>query len=253
MIPPGGLLIDGAEIAGIAGLAAAGYAYASLAPWSKLFGKALIAPRTPLNGPREIALTFDDGPNPRCTPRLLEVLARNDIRATFFLLGKYAATQPSLVREIHSAGHLVGNHTWSHPNLSRTSFHRTREELIRTNDELQQILGAPVRYFRPPFGARRPATFRLACELGLTPVLWNIIGYDWNARSAEAITTLVTRLVERNDRRGDATNLVLHDGSHHLMDADRSCTVAAVAQLVPELIRTRRFVTLDAWDVGGRA
>lgn len=235
-----------AAIAALAGAAAGGYSYASLAPWSTIFGKALIAPPNPTPGPRQIALTFDDGPNPRMTPQLLDLLEKNQIRATFFLIGKYAVEQKELARRVHAAGHAVGDHTWSHPNLSRTSIGKTREELKRAKGEIEQIIGAPVKLFRPPFGARRPATFHIARELDLTPVLWNIIGYDWNAKSTEAISSLVTRLIARNDRRGNATNLVLHDGSHRGQGADRSFTIEAVRRLIAGSAH-RRFVTLDAW------
>lgn len=235
-----------AAAAAIAGSAAGSYTYAALAPWSTIFGNALVAPPNPAAGPRQFALTFDDGPNPRMTPQLLDLLGQNQIQATFFLIGMYAAEQKDLVRRIHAAGHTIGNHTWTHPNLSRTGKAKTRDELSQTNDELEQVIGAPVRLFRPPFGARQPATFRIARELGLTPVTWNIIGYDWNAKSSEAITSLVTRLIARNDRRGSATNLVLHDGSHRAQGADRILTINAVRELIAAN-SSRQFVALDRW------
>ncbi|MGH9600428.1 MAG: polysaccharide deacetylase family protein, partial [Terracidiphilus sp.] len=171
----------GLGAAAAVGLAAGGFAYASLWPGSRIFGRALTAPEQP----GELALTFDDGPNPRWTPRLLDVLAEHGVRATFFMLGGFAAAEPELVRQVAAAGHLVGNHSWSHPNLARSSSARIRQELLRANETLEQILGAPVRYFRPPFGARRPAVFRIARELGLQPVLWNAMTTDWSEPSAE--------------------------------------------------------------------
>src|SRR5580692_10030031 len=128
------------------GLVAGCYAYAAMAPGSQLFGLTLTAPRRP----GELALTFDDGPNPACTPRLLDILSQHDVRATFFLVGRYAYAEPALVRRIQAAGHLIGNHSWSHPNLAITPARRITEELTRTRDTLRQITGAPVRYFRPP-------------------------------------------------------------------------------------------------------
>jgi peptidoglycan-N-acetylglucosamine deacetylase len=242
------------EIAGIAvtaglgaGLVAGGVAYASVWPTSRIFGTALTAPRNPAGETPQIALTFDDGPNPRWTPPLLELLARHKVRATFFLIGQFAAAQRSLARQAHEAGHLIGNHTWTHPNLFRTSSEKTRQEMSETNDELQQIIGAPVRFFRPPFGLRRPATFRIARELGMIPVTWNVIGNDWKAENAQQITERVLRLTARNDQAGNATNLVLHDGSHRTPEADRSRTVASVEELLPQLVAGRRFVTLDEW------
>ena len=107
------------------GLAAGGCAYAAMWPGSRLFGDALIAPKRP----GELALTFDDGPNPIWTPRLLDTLAESNIQATFFLVGSYAESQKELVRRIVSEGHFVGNHSWSHPNLALTCNVRVREEL----------------------------------------------------------------------------------------------------------------------------
>jgi len=232
----------------VAAAAEALLAYASGWPTSQLFGRTLTAPRNSANGPGQIALTFDDGPNPLWTPQLLEILARHNIRATFFLIGQYAAAQRSLVRQTLEAGHLIGNHTWNHPNLARTNSRHTREQLSRTSAELEQITGAPIRYFRPPFGLRRPATLRIARELGLIPVTWNVIGNDWDAKSAQEITDRVTRLTGKNQRRGYATNLVLHDGGHRTPQADRSRTIASVKDLLSLYTPTHQFVTLDQWQ-----
>jgi peptidoglycan/xylan/chitin deacetylase (PgdA/CDA1 family) len=165
------------------GLAAGGYAYAAQWPASRIFGRALVAPRRP----GELALTFDDGPNPTWTPRLLDVLARHAVHATFFMVGSHAQAEPALVRRVLAAGHLVGNHSWSHPNLAYTRASRVREELVRSKDTLEQLTGQPLVYFRPPFGARRPFVFRAASELGLTPVLWNAMTSDWSEPSADKI------------------------------------------------------------------
>src|SRR5580704_10238906 len=119
---------------GALGLAAGGCAYTAMWPASQLFGRALIAPRIESGLPGQLALTFDDGPNPAWTPRLLDILAGQDVRATFFLVGRYAQAEPYLVRRISAAGHLIGNHSWSHPNLAITSARRVEEELTRTRD-----------------------------------------------------------------------------------------------------------------------
>ncbi len=234
-----------AQIAGgvtaLAGLSA--FAYAAMWPGSNLFGHALRAPRNP----NELALTFDDGPNPNWTPRLLEILARQEIRATFFVIGRYAAQQHALVQQMHAAGHLIGNHTWTHPNLAITSAAHTRQELANTNTELEQILGAPVRYFRPPFGGRRPATLRIARELGLQPVLWNAITPDWSAKSPELTTARMQKIITRNQSRGYATNLVLHDGGQQSFTENRAASVTAAGQLIDLYQPTHRFVTLDEW------
>lgn len=224
-------------------MAAGGFAYASLSPGSRIFGTALTAPARP----GEIALTFDDGPNARWTPQLLEVLARHGVRATFFVLGGRAQAQPELVRQMAAAGHIVGNHSWSHPNLARTRASLVREELKRTSDELEQILGGPVKFFRPPYGGRRPAVFRIARELGLAPVLWNAMTRDWTEPPAEWIAGELAKTTDANERRGRATNIVLHDGGHRDAAANREPSVRAAEMLLDRYGKTHRFVTLDAW------
>ena len=228
------------------GLVAGGFAYASLWPASQLFGPTLIAPQRP----GELALTFDDGPNPAWTPRLLEILARREVRATFFLLGSRAQAEPALVRSILDAGHLIGNHSWSHRNLALSSASRIEEELSRasqTLDQIAQIAGAPVRYFRPPFGARRPETLRIARRLGLTPVLWNAMTSDWKNPSADAIANQLKRKIDSLTSHGLAANIVLHDGGHSDPAANRAPSIAAAAQLIARYQPTHQFVTLDAW------
>jgi peptidoglycan/xylan/chitin deacetylase (PgdA/CDA1 family) len=231
-----------------AGLAAGAFAYAAMWPASTFFGPALRAPRNPsLPALPELALTFDDGPNPAWTPQLLDILARHEIRATFFLIGQWAAKQHALVQRMHAAGHLIANHTWTHPNLAITSAARTREELTGTTTELEQIIGAPVRYFRPPYGARRPITLRIARELDLEPVLWNAITPDWTAKSPEPITAPMKKIIARNQSRGYATNLVLHDGGQRSPTENRAASAAAAAQLLEHYSPTHRFVTLNEW------
>ncbi len=225
------------------GLAAGGFAYAALWPGSQLFGSTLIAPPRP----GELALTFDDGPNPDWTPRLLELLARREVRATFFLVGSYAQAQPALVQQIVAAGHLVGNHSWGHLNLALVSASRIDEQLCRANYTLEQITGAPVRYFRPPFGARRPEVLRVARRLGMVPVLWNAMTSDWKNPSADAIALRLQTKIDRLYRQGLAANIVLHDGSHSDPAANRAPSIAAAAQLIAHYQPTHEFVTVDAW------
>jgi peptidoglycan-N-acetylglucosamine deacetylase len=229
--------------AGVAGLVVGGYAYASRWPGSRLFGEALTAPQRP----GELALTFDDGPNHTWTPRLLDALADHDVRATFFLLGERARAAPDLVRCMTAAGHLIGNHTWDHPDLSRSSVRCIREELTRTQETLQQLTGTPVKFFRPPFGARRPAVFRIAREMGLQPVLWNAMTTDWSEPSADRIAAELSEKIDRLRARGRAGNIVLHDGGHLDPDANREPSVSAAAALVARYKDLCRFVTLDAW------
>lgn len=232
-------------VAGV-GLAWGGCAYAALSPGSQIFGRTLTAPRRP----GELALTFDDGPNPKWTPRLLELLAEHDLRATFFLVGQFAEAEPALARRIVAAGHLIGNHSWSHPNLALTPARRVAEELTRTSAVLEQIAGVPVTYFRPPYGARRPFVLRTARRLGMVPVTWNAMTTDWKDLSADAIAGRLTNRIEGLERRGWAANIVLHDGSHRGLGADREPSVAAARQLIARYKGRHRFVRVDEWGQG---
>jgi peptidoglycan-N-acetylglucosamine deacetylase len=229
---------------GAIGLGFGGYAYAARWPTSQIFGRTLVAPRRP----GELALTFDDGPNPAWTPRLLDILAEHNIHATFFMLGKFAKAEPGLARRVAEAGHLIGNHTWSHPDLARTAAAKILEELTRTSDVLANITGKPIRYLRPPYGSRRPYVLKLARRLGLVPVTWNAMTSDWSEPSSDRIAQNLIQKIETNQRRGYATNIVLHDGGHRGVGADRGASIAACEQLLERYDRTHTFVRLDAWQ-----
>lgn len=231
-------------VAGAIGLAAGGYAYAAQFPGSDLFGRATRAPRRA----GEIALTFDDGPNPACTPKLLDILAAHKIRATFFMLGSRAQAQALLIKRIVDAGHLVGNHSWSHPNLAYTAAPKLRDELVRTKDVLEQLSGKPLQFFRPPFGARRPLVFNIAQELGMTVVLWNAMTNDWSEPAADQIAAKLTKNIEKLAQRGFAANIVLHDGGHREPQAVRDPSIAAAGMLAARYAATHKFVTLNEWQ-----
>jgi peptidoglycan/xylan/chitin deacetylase (PgdA/CDA1 family) len=227
--------------AAAAGLVVGGFHYAALWPESQFFGRSLLAGADPA----EVALTYDDGPNERCTLPLLDTLARHNARATFFLIGRYARQEPSIARAIHAAGHRVGSHTFSHPRLMYASERAMRAEIADGLAAVQDVLGAPVVFFRPPFGGRRPVLFRILRELGQIAVMWNASSYDWRPGAADEVLLRVERAIARNQRRGRGSNVLMHDGGHLAMGADRRRTVEATSRL---LQRTDlRFVTLDAW------
>jgi peptidoglycan/xylan/chitin deacetylase (PgdA/CDA1 family) len=228
----------------VGALAAGTAIYASIAPTSQIFGRTLIAG----NDTREIALTFDDGPNDAATPQLLDVLARYNVRVTFFIIGGFARQRPELVRAVAAAGHKIGNHTMTHPKLSLTPAARVRNELAECNAVLEDIVGERIAYFRPPFGARRPVVLSIARELGLIPVMWNVTGFDWEPKGVDAISENLTAGIAKNRDRGRGSNLLLHDGGHRAMGADRMDTVRAVERLLQGHAGTQtRFVTVDAW------
>lgn len=245
LLQSGKLLSEGIGALAALGLAAGGYAYAAMWPQSQLFGDTLIAPTRP----QAIALTFDDGPNPAWTPRLLDILAQKNVKATFFLVGKYAEQEPYLTRYIADAGHLIGNHTWSHPNLALAGKTRIYNELKRTKDTLEYTTGKPVRFFRPPFGARRPYVLGVSRDLGMVPVMWNVMTNDWKEHSEERIAERLSAKMDAVSRHGRAANVVLHDGSHEAQGADRGPSIAAAEMLISRYIGVRRFVPIDSWSV----
>ena len=208
-------------------------------PQSQVFGRTLVAPPQV----NQIALTFDDGPNPEATPRLLEVLARHEVRAAFFLIGDFARREPGLTRQIAAAGHVVGNHTMSHPWLPRLSAARIRQQIAGCNHVLEDVLGASVRFFRPPHGARRPAVLKTAADLGLRTTMWNLIVEDWKPQSPEALLARLERGIADNRRRARGTNVVLHDGGQSALGEPRLPTVRAVELLLERRVHGRRFVT----------
>ena len=173
--------------------------------------KALIAPPRP----GELALTFDDGPNPAWTPRLLEVLVSHEVRATFFLVGSHAQAEPELVRRIVAGGHLIGNHSWSHPNLALTSAPGLSEELAQD----QRNAGADCRCASEVFSsavrcAAAGGVSHGARSWGWFRCLWNAMTSDWREPSADAIAVRLTGTIDRLQQRGWAANIVLHDGDH---------------------------------------
>jgi peptidoglycan/xylan/chitin deacetylase (PgdA/CDA1 family) len=213
----------GIVLAGTSAVAAVAAGYQSMAPTGQWYGRTFtgLSP-----GSKQLALTYDDGPNDPHTLRLLEVLAKHDVHATFFMIGRYIQQRPDIAQEIVKAGHVVGNHTFTHPFLSLKSAAEVRQELADCHSALQDAVGEHSNLFRPPFGARRPAVLRIVRQLRLEPVMWNVTGYDWNAPPAAVIEQKVTKQI----RGGNV--ILLHDGGHKQMGADRSQTVLATDRLI---------------------
>jgi peptidoglycan-N-acetylglucosamine deacetylase len=207
--------------AAIGALLTAGYQ--SMAPTGQWYGRTFTSLR---RGTKQLALTYDDGPNDPHTFRLLEVLARHNVHATFFLIGHYVQQRPDIVREVVKAGHVVGNHTFAHPLLTLKGADEVRHELANCHQAIEDAIGKHSNLFRPPFGGRRPAVLRIARELGLEPIMWSVTGYDWDAPPAAEIEGKVTKQL----RGGDV--ILLHDGGHRQMGADRSQTVLATDHLL---------------------
>ena len=208
-----------------------------MAPTGQWYGRTFASG---IRGSKRIALTYDDGPNDPHTLKLLEVLAKHNVRATFFMIGRYVRQRPDIARAVAQAGHVVGNHTFTHPLLIFQSSAQTRIQLVDCHQALQDAIGEHSNLFRPPFGGRRPATIRIAQELGLETVMWNVTGYDWNAPPAAVIEKKVVSQM----RGGDV--ILLHDGEYRAMGADRAQTVMATDNLITRYRDLGyEFVTVD--------
>jgi len=180
-------------------------------------------------GARQLALTYDDGPNDACTPQLLEILARHGARATFFLIGRFVLERPDLARAIAAGGHAVGNHTHTHPDLTTLAPDAIAQELDAASRAIEDATGARPRLFRPPFGRRRRHILATARARGMTPVMWRAACYDWKAGWADGIARTL-----RSQLRGGEV-IQLHDGGHRRLGLDRSHCVQATDELLRQL------------------
>ncbi|MEU3103815.1 polysaccharide deacetylase family protein [Streptomyces griseoflavus] len=174
---------------------------------------------------RTMVLTFDDGPDPRYTPPILDTLARYEVRAMFFVCGGMAAENRDLLARMADEGHVVGNHTWSHPLLTRLSRRRIRSEMERTCDIIEKAHGERPAWFRAPYGAWNRAAFQLGAELGMEPLGWTVDTLDW---TSPGTATIVDRV-----EQGAAPGVVVlsHDAG-----GDRSQSVRALRTYLPELL-----------------
>ncbi|MGW0424314.1 polysaccharide deacetylase family protein, partial [Streptomyces sp. NPDC003015] len=140
---------------------------------------------------RTMVLTFDDGPDPRYTPHILDTLAEYDVRAMFFVCGEMAVDNQDLLARMADEGHIVGNHTWSHPLLTRLRRSRIRSEMERTSDVIEDAYGERPEWFRAPYGAWNRAAFQLGAELGMEPLAWTVDTLDWTTPGTRRIVGAV--------------------------------------------------------------
>ena len=172
---------------------------------------------------RSLALTYDDGPNPPHTEALLEVLAREEVRAVFFLVGEQVERHPGLVRRIVAEGHVIGNHSWRHDDMGTWEPEAIRADLERTLAAIEAVVpGTPVPFFRAPFGSWGRSV-GVARELGMRSVEWQLAVMGWETPGTEV-------LEERILGVGEQGIVLLHDGG-----GDRSQTVEATARVIPRL------------------
>ncbi|MDQ0835085.1 peptidoglycan/xylan/chitin deacetylase (PgdA/CDA1 family) [Streptomyces achromogenes] len=182
---------------------------------------------------RTMVLTFDDGPDPHYTPGILDTLAEYDVRATFFVCGEMAVDNQDLLARMADEGHVVGNHTWSHPLLTRLTRRQIRSEMSRTSDVIEEGYGERPRWFRAPYGAWNRAAFQLGAELGMEPLAWTVDTLDWTTPG----TGVIVDRVEKSAAPGVV--VLSHDAG-----GDRSQSVRALRGYLPRLLDSGYHLTL---------
>ncbi|MDT0475120.1 polysaccharide deacetylase family protein [Streptomyces sp. DSM 41014] len=182
---------------------------------------------------RTMMLTFDDGPDPRYTPHILDTLAEHGVRAMFFVCGEMAVDNKELLARMSDEGHVVGNHTWTHPLLTQMNRGQIRSEMERTSDVIEGAYGARPQWFRAPYGAWNRAAFQLGAEMNMEPMAWTVDTLDW--------TTPGTRSIIGRVEDGAAPGVVVlsHDAG-----GDRSQSVRALRSYLPELLDAGYHLTV---------
>ena len=178
---------------------------------------------------KKVAITFDDGPDPDYTPKLLDGLKEREVKATFFLLGEQVEKYPEIVKRMHEEGHLVGTHSYEHVDLSRLSDEKAIEQVDKTNQLIFHITGEYPKYIRPPFGCWK---CNLDYETNMMEVLWDIDPLDWNMANSDVIAKRVIKKVQEYDI------ILLHDASES--------SVKAAFKIIDELkAKGYTFVTVE--------
>jgi len=199
-------------------------AYACIIPSSQVF--APVVNRGPAAS-RSVVLTFDDGPAPPFTERVLDILGEHRISATFFLCGKNVERHPEVARRIVREGHTIGNHTYSHPFLFARSRRFIASEIDRAQEAIERVTGVRPTLFRPPYGARWFGLMPVLRQRGLKMVMWSVAGFDWKYKT-QAIISATTRGIH------PGAVILLHDGHEHAPAGgiDQSSTVEALPAVI---------------------
>jgi peptidoglycan-N-acetylglucosamine deacetylase len=149
-----------------------------------------------------VALTFDDGPDPKVTTKILATLKKYDAQATFFMLGSRVEYYPEIAKDVINAGHELGNHTWTHPNLTNASIKKINSEITRTSAIIEKVTGTKADIFRPPYGAINK-TVRQQTDLPV--ILWDVDTLDWKHRNANQLLAHVKKSTR------DGSIILMHD------------------------------------------
>ncbi len=177
------------------------------------------------DGRGAIALTIDDGPSPLYTPQILQLLARYRITATFSMIGINVTAYPGMARAVADAGHMIVNHTWTHPDLALMPAAGVRDEMDRATDAIHQVTGRLPDMFRAPYGAWSPAVLQQCAQTRMAPLDWSVDPRDWARPGVAAIASNIL------DHTRTGSIILEHDGG-----GDRSQTVAALAIVLPRLL-----------------
>ena len=206
-------------------------------PGDNFYGPVLAAGHT---SEKVVALTFDDGPYPPYTQKVLAILKEKNVHATFFLVGENALAHPELVRQIKAEGHLIGTHTQHHKDLLRLDKKEVRDEMIMGVESIRQITGEAPKFIRPPHGFKDYEVIEQAENLGLTVVNWDVIPRDWTNPGTEKI---VSRVIEKVK---PGSVILLHDGDSPANSGSREQTVQALPEIIDQLRADGySFVTIE--------
>ncbi|HNY10326.1 MAG TPA: polysaccharide deacetylase family protein [Candidatus Wallbacteria bacterium] len=202
-------------------------------PETYAFDKGQVILRKGKRHGKMVALTFDDGPHPSYTPKLLKILKDNDVKATFFVLGSRIAEYQKIAAQIHKEGHLIGNHSYSHPFYKKISHEKIDKEVSKTNDIIKKTTGVKkIRYYRPPYGSLPKYFISKAEEEGFYIVMWSLDSKDYQGHSADYTLDKVLKHV----RGGDV--MLFHD--------IHATTLQVIEELIPILKKAGyKFVLLD--------
>ena len=178
---------------------------------------------------KKIALTFDDGPNEPYTSQILQILKDNNIKATFFLLGKNVEAFPDAARAIVAAGHAIGNHSYDHRQLLTKTSTQVSQEILKTEKAIEDATGRKTTLFRPPYGDKNTLTVHETRKLGYVMVEWSVSAEDWRKPGPQKIVDNVMSHI----RNGDI--ILMHDGDKWRHGSDRSQTVQALPVIIARL------------------
>jgi peptidoglycan-N-acetylglucosamine deacetylase len=223
---PGQIVLGGL---GMGAVAVAGHLLPALSIYWPVLRRRLDVECATSSG-RGYALTFDDGPHPRGTPAVLEILAAAEVRATFFLVGEQVRRGPALAREIVAAGHEVGLHCDRHRNLLRLAPWQVSADIARAQETIEAATGRAIGLYRPPYGALSASALRVARAHGWRTLLWSQWGKDWQAKATpESIATRVT------DGAAEGSVLLLHDADDYSAQGSWQRTAAALPRVLETL------------------